>query len=93
MSDKQKKFSPPVGFVIAVHQNIVGIRSVAKALDIYPEKLGEAMEMAGFQLLPDPFDLSGDATKVIRRQEQQATQGLRVVKEEDEQPDSDSSTD
>lgn len=84
MSDKQKKFQPNVGFVVAVHQNIVGIRSLAKALDMYPERLGEALEMSGFQLIPDPFDLSADATKVIRLQEQRATEGLRVVKEDDD---------
>lgn len=88
MSDKQKKFQPNVGFVVAVHQNVIGIRSVAKALDIYPEKLGEALEMAGYQLVVDPFDLSADATKVIRLQERKATEGLRVVEQqsEDDEP-------
>lgn len=86
MSDKQKKFQPNVGFVVAVHQNVIGIRSVAKALDIYPERLGEALEMAGYQLVVDPFDLSADATKVIRLQEKRATEGLRVVEQsEDDQ--------
>ena len=63
MSDKQKKFQPTMGFVVAVHQNAMGIRSVSKALgDIFPERLGEAREMAGYQLVVDPFDQSPDAT-------------------------------
>jgi hypothetical protein len=81
MSDKQKKFTPPAGFVVAVHGNILGIRSVAKELDMFPEVLGEAMEKAGFQFLPDPMDLSADATKVIKLQDRQQTDGIRLVQE------------
>ena len=81
MSDKQKKFTPPAGFVVAVHGNILGIRSVAKELDMFPEVLGEAMEKAGFLFLPDPMDLSADATKVIKLQDRQQTDGIRLVQE------------
>lgn len=84
VSDKQKKFQPTAGFVVAVYQNALAIRAVAQALETYPETLGEALEKAGFQLVPDPFDLSADATKLIVAQEKQATQGLRVVKKEGE---------
>ncbi len=85
MSDKQKKFQPTMGFVVAVHQNAMGIRSVATALgDIFPERLGEALEMAGYQLVVDPFDLSSDATKLIALQEKQKNEGLRIVKEADD---------
>jgi hypothetical protein len=94
MSDKQKKFQPTMGFVVAVHQNAMGIRSVAKALgDIFPERLGEALEMAGYQLVVDPFDLSADATKLIAIQEKQKTEGLRVVREADDESGSDTPTD
>jgi hypothetical protein len=81
MSDKQKKFTPPAGFVVAVHGNILGIRSVAKELDTFPELLAEAMERAGFQFLPDPMDLSADAAKVIKLQDKQQTEGIRLVQE------------
>jgi len=81
MSDKQKKFTPPAGFVVAVHGNILGIRSVSKELDIFPDLLAEAMERAGFQLLPDPMDLSADAAKVIKLQDKQQTEGIRLVQE------------
>jgi hypothetical protein len=94
MSDKQKKFQPTLGFVVAVHQNAMGIRSVATALgDIFPERLGEALEMAGYQLVVDPFDLSADATKLIALQEKQKNEGLRIVKEADDESGSDTATD
>ncbi len=94
MSDKQKKFQPTMGFVVAVHQNAMGIRSVATALgDIFPERLGEALEMAGYQLVVDPFDLSADATKLIALQEKQKNEGLRIVKEADDESGSDTTTD
>ena len=82
MSDKQKKFQPSQGFIIAVIQNAQAIRVVSEALDIFPETLGEALERTGFQLVADPFDLTADATKLIIAQEKQASQGLKVVKDE-----------
>ena len=81
MSDKQKKFRPDAGFVVAVHQNILGIRAVASALDMFPETLAEAMEEMGFQFVPDPFNLSSDAGKVIALQERRKTEGLQVVQD------------
>lgn len=94
MSDKQKKFQPSMGYMVAVHQNALGIRSVATALgDIFPERLGEALEMAGYQLVSDPFDLSADATKLIKAQEKQRTEGLHLVKEESSDTGSDTSAD
>lgn len=85
MSDKQKKFIPPTGFVVSVHANILGIRSVANQLDIFPEALAEAMEKAGFQLTPDPMDLSADAAKVIKLQAKHETSGLQVVQESEDE--------
>jgi len=82
VSDKQNKFKPSQGFVIAVIQNAQAIRVVAEALETFPETLGEALEKTGFQLIADPFDLTADATKLIIAQEKQKTQGIRLVKEE-----------
>ena len=94
MSDKSKKFQPDAGFVVAVHANILGIRAVAKVLDVFPETLAEAMSEAGFQFIPDPFNLSSDAGKVIALQERHATSGLQVVdKENADDAGSDTSTD
>lgn len=92
MSDKQKKFVPSAGYIVSVHQNALGIRAVAKELDVFPEALAEAMERAGFQMQADPFDLSADAAKLIKLQARQEAQGLHVVKDEDG-ADSNSTTD
>ena len=81
MSNKDNKFKPDAGFVVAVHQNMVGFRAVASALDIFPEVLAEAMSEMGFQLIADPFNLSSDAGKVIKLQERHANEGLKVVQE------------
>ena len=93
MSDKQKKFQPNQGFVVSVIQNAQAIRLVAEALQTFPETLGEALEKAGFQLVADPFDLSADATKLIIAQEKQKNQGLRIVKEGEDEPSGDTPTD
>lgn len=83
MSDKTKKFQPSAGFVVSVHMNKLGIRAVAAELDgVFAEVLAEAMDRAGFQLVPDPFNLTNDAKKVIEMEERQKTAGLTLVKEE-----------
>jgi hypothetical protein len=82
MSDKTKKFEPSAGFVVSVHMNKLGIRAVAAELDgIFAEVLAEAMDRAGFQLVPDPFNLTNDAKKVIELEERQKNAGLTLVKE------------
>ena len=82
MSDKTKKFQPSAGFVVSVHMNKLGIRAVAAELDgMFAETLAEAMDKAGFQLVPDPFNLTSDAKKVIEMEERQKTAGLKLVQE------------
>jgi hypothetical protein len=82
MSDKTKKFEPSAGFVVSVHMNKLGIRAVAAELDgVFAETLAEAMDRAGFQFVPDPFNLTNDAKKVIELEERQKTSGLTLVKE------------
>jgi hypothetical protein len=93
MSDKQKKFVPSAGYIVSVHQNALGIRAVAQALDIFPEALAQALEKSGFQVVADPFDLSADAGKLIQMQARQEAQGLHVVKESDNDTGSNTSTD
>lgn len=93
MSDKQKKFVPSAGYIVSVHQVALGMRAVAKELDVFPEALAEACERAGFQLVADPFDLAADAGKLIKLQERQQTEGLRVVKEQPDDSGSDTATD
>jgi hypothetical protein len=83
VSDKSKKFEPSAGFVVSVHMNKLGIRAVAAELNgVFAEVLAEAMDRAGFQLVPDPFNLTNDAKKVIEMEERAKTAGLTLVKEE-----------
>jgi len=81
MSNKDNKFQPDAGFVVAVHQNILGIRAVASALDVFPEKLAEAMATMGFQFIPDPFNLSSDAGKVIALQNKRENANISLVQD------------
>lgn len=93
MSDKQKKFVPSAGYIVSVHQVALGVRAVAKELDIFPEALAEACDRAGFQLVADPFDLSSDAGKLIKLQSKQEAQGIHIVKKDEDGADSNSTTD
>ena len=96
MSDKTKKFQPSAGFVVSVHMNKLGIRAVAAELDgMFAETLAEAMDKAGFQLVPDPFNLTSDAKKVIVMEERQKTAGLKLVQDEEavDEPSGDSTAD
>jgi hypothetical protein len=43
------------------------------------------MEKVGFQLTPDPMDLSADAAKVIKLQAKHETSGLQVVQESEDE--------
>jgi hypothetical protein len=92
MSDKSKKFEPSAGFVVSVHMNKLGIRAVAAELDgVFAETLAEAMDRAGFQFVPDPFNLTSDAKKVIELEERQKNAGLTLVKEAVNEPSGDTS--
>ena len=84
MSNKENRFRPSTGYIVSVHQVALGVRAVAQELDIFPEVLAEACERAGFQLLPDPFDLSADAGKLIKRQNEVQAGGIHLVKESNE---------
>lgn len=81
MSDKSKKFQPPKGFVVAVHQNIFATRGLAQFLGISPYVVAKALEDSGYYLQADIMDLSADSAKVILIQEQKGTD-LKVVKDE-----------
>jgi hypothetical protein len=85
---KNKPFQPPVGFIVAVHQNIFAARMLGDELGIPALQIAKALERAGFYLVADIMDLSADTAKVILLQEK--GQHLEVVK--NEQPNNDSAT-
>jgi hypothetical protein len=77
----QKKFKAPQGWVTAVHVNAIGITETAKRLDITPSKLAQAMEETGFQMLPDPMDISADTVKVMLIEEKKTAPDLQLVED------------
>ena len=77
----QKKFKAPQGWVTAVHVNAIGITETAKRLDILPSKLAQAMEETGFQMLPDPMDISADTVKVMLIEEKKTAPDLQLVED------------
>ena len=84
MSDKTKKFNPPMGWIVSVNHQEVSIRRLADALHISPYTVGKALEDSGYVLIPDQMDLAADTAKVILRQEQIApTNPLKAVPEEE----------
>jgi hypothetical protein len=78
---KNKKFQPPQGWVTAVHINIIGITELAKKLKLSTYEVAKALEDTGFQLLPDPMDISADSAKVLLVEEGKAKTELAVVKD------------
>ena len=80
---KQKRFEPPMGFIVAVNVHEVAVNRVAQALGVAPYDLGIALEKAGYKLEPDPFDISADTAKIIALNLRQ--QPLQAVK--DPEPD------
>jgi hypothetical protein len=76
----QKKFKAPQGWVTAVHVNAIGITETARRLNIEPSALAQAMEETGFQMLPDPMDISADTAKVMLIEEKKTR--LEVVPDE-----------
>lgn len=62
---KNKKFEPSMGWLVAVNHQQVSITRLAQELNIDPITCGQALENAGYQLIPDPFDIAKDAWKVL----------------------------
>jgi protein-L-isoaspartate O-methyltransferase len=79
MSKKENKFEPSNGLKVAVHFNIIAIRAVAQELDMFPEVLAEKLDSAGFMLVPDPFNMSSDAGKVIVLQNKRENSNISLV--------------
>jgi hypothetical protein len=76
VSDKQKKFEPSMGWLVAINYQQVAMDRVAKELGIDSVQLGQALERAGYLLEPDPFGYSSDTWKVLQIEKKK----LEVVK-------------
>lgn len=65
MSDKQKKFEPSMGWLVAVNYQQVAVDRLSAELGIDGVELGKALERSGYLLEPDPFGYSTDTWKVL----------------------------
>lgn len=65
MSDKSKKFNPPMGWIVAVNHQEVSVYRVAEQLGVSEYNLAVALEKAGYKLEVDQMDLMSDTAKVI----------------------------
>jgi acyl-homoserine lactone acylase PvdQ len=81
MSDKTKKFNPPMGWIVSVNHQEVSIRRLSDELHLPPYTVGKALEDSGYVLVPDQMDLAADTAKIILAQEKQAPANLRAVPE------------
>jgi hypothetical protein len=80
---KQKRFEPPAGFIVGVHQNIFATRALAEELHIAPYVVANALDKSGFMLVADIMGISGDSSKVILLQDKgQVAPNLEVVTNE-----------
>lgn len=80
MSDKTKKFNPPMGWIVAVNVQEVCIRRLATQIGLSPYEVAKALEDSGHILVPDQMDLAADTAKVILQGEKH--NGLRAVNDE-----------
>lgn len=80
MSDKQKKFQPSMGWIVAINYLQVALDRVSKELEMDPIKLGQALDRAGYQLEPDPFNFMSDTWKLFDVEQREAAKTkLEVV--------------
>ena len=73
MSDKQKKFEPSMGWLVAIQYQQVAVDRLAKELNLTNVEVGQALERAGYLLEPDPFGYSSDTWKVLEIENRKLT--------------------
>jgi len=76
VSDKSKKFEPSMGWIVAINYQQVAVDRVSAELGIDAVELGKGLERAGYQLQPDPFDLSADTWKVLDVEKRKGNLGV-----------------
>jgi hypothetical protein len=64
MSDKQKKFEPSMGWLVAINYQQVALDRVSKELKLDSVIVGKALESAGYMFEHDPFGYMTDTWKV-----------------------------
>jgi len=88
MSDKQKKFEPSTGWLVAINHQQVSVVRLADSLDLDPIVVGKALDDSGYMLTPDPFGYASDTWKVMDIERRKAGEHLSVVKDKTDIADS-----
>ena len=65
MSDKSKKFEPPMGWIVEVNHQEVSVYRLAEQLGQSEYNVAKALENSGYKLVPDQMDVMSDTAKVI----------------------------
>jgi len=65
MSKKENKFEPSMGWIVAINAQQVAVDRLAKELAMDNVEVGKALDRAGYQLEPDPFNFLNDTWKVL----------------------------
>ena len=81
MSDKTKKFEPPMGWIVEVNHQEVSVYRVAEQLGVSEYNLAVGLEKAGYKLVPDQMDIMADTAKVILKAGEVRKANLAVVPE------------
>jgi acyl-homoserine lactone acylase PvdQ len=71
MSDKTKKFNPPMGWIVSVNHQQVSVERLSDELHLTPYTVAKALEDSGYVLIPDQMDLAADTAKVLLLQQKQ----------------------
>jgi hypothetical protein len=87
MSDKSKKFEPPMGWIVEVNHQEVSVHRVAEHIGKSDYEVAKALEASGYKLIPDQMDVMADTAKVILRTQQLKESNLKLVKDEKERAD------
>ena len=82
MSDKSKKFEPPMGWIVEVNHQQVSVHRVAEQLVVSEYNLAKALENAGYKLVPDQMDVMSDTAKIISKTGETTRGNLSVVPDE-----------
>ena len=81
MSDKSKKFTPPMGWIVEVNHQEVSVYRLAEQLKMPEYEVAKALENSGYKLIPDNMDVMADTAKIILKTADLRKSNLSVVPE------------
>jgi len=81
MSDKTKKFNPPMGWIVEVNHQEVSVHRLAEQLGQSEYNVAKALENSGYKLVPDQMDVMSDTAKIILKAGEVRKSHIQVVPE------------